>query len=129
MASGKPVTTELKEKVFGANLLVTCSPFYGEDGELIGSVHIAKDITERIQRETERENLLAQLQEAMANVKMLTGLLPICASCKEIRDDEGNWTQIESYIRDRSEAEFSHSICPKCTGRLYPGLFDEDGKA
>ena len=55
-------------------------------------------------------------------IKTLSGLLPICASCKKIRDDKGYWNQIEAYIRDRSEAEFSHSICPKCAKRLYPDL-------
>jgi len=58
----------------------------------------------------------------MARVKQLSGLLPICASCKKIRDDQGYWTQIEAYIRDRSEAEFSHGICPECAKKLYPEI-------
>jgi len=68
------------------------------------------------------ENLaqtVAELEDALARVKQLSGLLPICASCKRIRDDQGYWTQIESYIRDHSEAEFSHSICPECIKKLY----------
>jgi len=67
----------------------------------------------------EREKLITDLQEALAKVKQLSGFLPICASCKKIRDDEGYWQQIESYIRDHSEAEFSHGICPDCAKRLY----------
>jgi hypothetical protein len=67
----------------------------------------------------------AGLLDALANVKTLRGLLPICASCKKIRDDSGYWNQIESYISARSEAEFSHGICPECTWRLYPDLYDE----
>jgi hypothetical protein len=63
-----------------------------------------------------------ELQLALANVKMLTGMLPICASCKNIRDDEGYWHQVEVYIRSHSEAEFSHGICPDCTTKLYPEL-------
>jgi hypothetical protein len=63
-----------------------------------------------------------ELQFALANVKMLTGMLPICASCKNIRDDEGYWHQVEVYIRDHSEVEFSHGICPDCAARLYPEL-------
>jgi hypothetical protein len=55
-------------------------------------------------------------------MKYLEGILPVCASCKKIRDDKGNWHQIESFIRDRSEAEFSHSICPECAKKLYPEL-------
>jgi PleD family two-component response regulator len=62
-----------------------------------------------------------ELREALAKVKLLGGLLPICANCKKIRDDTGYWNQIEVYIRDHSEAVFSHGICPECTKVLYPG--------
>ncbi len=68
----------------------------------------------------ERERLISELQEALSKVKQLSGYLPICASCKKIRDDQGYWQQIEAYIRDHSEAEFSHGICPECAKRLYP---------
>ena len=61
-----------------------------------------------------------ELQQALAKVKELSGLLPICMTCKKIRDDKGYWNQIETYIRDRSEAEFTHGICPECAARLYP---------
>ncbi len=70
-----------------------------------------------------REKLIDELQEALANVKALKGLIPICASCKKIRDDEGYWHQVEVYIRDHSEAEFSHGICPDCVKKLYPREF------
>ncbi len=60
-------------------------------------------------------------------LKHLEGFLPICASCKKIRDNEGNWQQMEDYIRDRSEAEFSHGICPQCARKLYPELFAKEG--
>jgi AmiR/NasT family two-component response regulator len=66
--------------------------------------------------------LNAELQEALAQVKLLSGLLPICASCKKIRDDDGHWHAIESYIRDRSEAKFSHGLCQDCAQELYPDL-------
>ncbi|MFH7319602.1 cache domain-containing protein [Desulfurivibrio sp. D14AmB] len=75
------------------------------------------------------EELIAQrtqqLTKALAEVKQLSGLLPICASCKKIRDDEGFWQQVEVYIRDRSQAQFSHGICPDCAQKLYPQLFAE----
>ncbi len=87
---------------------------------------IVVDITERKKAEEERERLIGQLQEALSRVKQLSGLLPICASCKKIRDDQGYWHQVEAYVRDHSEAEFSHSICPDCARRLYPGLVDEE---
>ena len=73
----------------------------------------------------ERKKLILELHEALAKVKKLSGMLPICASCKKIRDDRGYWTQVETYIRDRSEAEFTHGICPECTKKLYPELYEE----
>lgn len=72
--------------------------------------------------EEQAEKRTAELQAAMAEVKVLNGFLPICAACKNIRDDKGYWNQIESYIRDHSEVEFTHSICPDCTKKLYPNL-------
>lgn len=69
-----------------------------------------------------------ELTEALGNVKTLTGLLPICASCKKIRDDQGYWTQIESYLHKHSDAEFSHGICPDCAKKLYPEIFPADNK-
>ena len=66
----------------------------------------------------------------LLKIKTLSGLVPICASCKKIRDDKGYWNQIESYIEKHSTAEFSHGICPECARKLYPQLYDEedDGK-
>jgi len=66
----------------------------------------------------------ADLQQALANVKKLSGFLPICASCKKIRDDTGYWNQIEEYIRDHSEVEFTHGVCPDCAKKLYPDYCD-----
>ena len=76
-------------------------------------------------RERERENLILDLTEALSEVKKLSGMLPICASCKKIRDDKGYWNRIESYIGDHSEAEFSHGICPDCSKKLYPEFHKE----
>ena len=78
------------------------------------------ELTERKRIEEERKKLIKELQDALAEVKTLSGLLPICSSCKKIRDDEGNWNHIEVYIRDRSEADFTHGICPECRKKLYP---------
>jgi AmiR/NasT family two-component response regulator len=77
------------------------------------------------QMEQERNKLTAELREALAKLKVLSGLLPICASCKNIRDEEGYWHRVEKYIRDHSEADFSHSVCPACACRLYPEYFSE----
>lgn len=65
-------------------------------------------------------DLSIRVQEALAHIKRLRGLLPICASCKKIRDDNGYWKQMEIYIHEHSEADISHSICPDCMDRLYP---------
>jgi AmiR/NasT family two-component response regulator len=75
----------------------------------------------------ELHRLNAELQDALAQVKTLSGLLPMCASCKKVRDDEGYWHQVEVYIRDHSEVNFTHGICPDCAGRLYPGLDLDQG--
>jgi PAS domain S-box-containing protein len=82
------------------------------DHQLIYSV--ARDITERKQREQEREQLLRQLQAVLADVKELQGMLPICMYCKRIRDDENYWQTVEAYISHHTNASFSHGICPAC---------------
>ena len=68
-----------------------------------------------------------ELEKALSEVKLLSGFLPICSSCKKVRDDQGYWNQIESYIQEHTEAEFSHSICPDCIQKLYP-RFSENGQ-
>ena len=69
---------------------------------------------------TEREAMIAELQEALANVRTLSGLIPICASCKKIRDDKGYWQQVEAYISAHSDAVFTHGLCPECAAKLFP---------
>ena len=101
---------------------LTISPVQTSDGQNVGISITARDITERKGQEAERERLIKDLQTAMAEVKTLSGLLPICAKCKKIRDDRGYWNQIESYIGARSKARFSHGICPECMEHLYPDL-------
>lgn len=90
---------------------------------------ICRDITERTHAAAEREKLVAELQAALENVNTLKGLLPICTSCKKIRDDQGYWNNLEGYIQRHSDAEFSHSLCPECARRMYPEYFtDEEEK-
>jgi PAS domain S-box-containing protein len=84
------------------------------DNRVVGSRDILRDITERKKAEAEREKLINELQESLAKVRTLSGMLPICASCKKIRDDRGYWTQIEAYVSTHSAAEFTHSLCPAC---------------
>lgn len=80
------------------------------------------EINERKLAQRERERLIAELQDALANIKVLRGLLPICSHCKKIRDEEGDWQMVEVYVHEHSNADFSHGICPECLNRLYPEL-------
>ena len=75
--------------------------------------------------EEEKERLIQELQQALAEVKKLSGLLPICSACKKIRDDAGYWTSVEHYIAEHSEAQFTHSLCPDCLRKLYPEYADQ----
>jgi len=105
--------------------IIYARPFRNPKGDLLGVVESFQNISERIEAENAKAGLIEELQEALNKVNLLGGLLPICASCKKIRDDKGYWNQIETYIRDHSEAEFSHGICPDCAKKLYPEFYDK----
>jgi hypothetical protein len=81
-----------------------------------------EEIKIRIRTEHDNENLITDLKAAIEEIKTLKGILPICSYCKKIRDDTGYWNQIEKYIHDHSDAEFSHGICPECLKKHYPEL-------
>lgn len=98
------------------------SPLLDRDGSASGSVLVIHDLSERRALELEREKLITELRAALGDIKTLRGLLPICASCKKIRDDKGSWRGLERYIMDHSDAQFSHDICPDCMRKLYPDL-------
>jgi hypothetical protein len=87
-----------------------------------------KSIVAQKDAEEAKGKLIMELQDALTKVKKLSGLLPICASCKKIRDDKGYWNQIETYIGEHSEAEFSHGICPECMKKLYPEVYGKKFK-
>jgi hypothetical protein len=99
--------------------------FVGLTGLIFGARNLEGHVQARRRAEAERERLIGQLQEALANVKTLRGLIPICSSCKKIRDDQGYWTQLETYLKQHSDAEFSHSLCLDCVRKLYPDLAAE----
>ncbi|MDH4163877.1 MAG: PAS domain S-box protein [Nitrospirota bacterium] len=98
-----------------------------EGKRVVGAVIAFQDITMRQLVEEERERLIEELKDALENVKTLRGLIPICSSCKRIRDDKGYWSQIEAYVHKHSDAEFSHSICPQCAVKLYPQYYKPEG--
>ena len=123
--------------LFGALLLTTLSALYMLKKifytmEIEQRIKMQDETNQRLQNEikvrttveAELDKSILSLQQALDEVKVLRGILPICASCKKIRDDKGSWNKIESYIRDHSEAEFSHSICPECAQQLYHEIFN-----
>ena len=103
-----------------------CRPIYDRQGVFQGRRASNYEITAEKSSQLRNEELISKLREALDKVKTLSGFLPICASCKKIRDDQGYWNQIESYITHHSEAVFSHGICPDCAQKLYPEYFSPD---
>jgi len=87
---------------------------------------LKREMDIRKAREQELRTINQELEQALREVKVLRGFIPICAACKKIRDDQGYWQQIETYLRDHSEAQFSHGICPDCMQRLYPELWKRE---
>jgi hypothetical protein len=98
--------------------------------ELVRNQELNRTLEQRVAERTrelsakteEREELIARLEKSLAEVKLLSGFLPICSACKKIRDDRGYWNQIETYISTHSQAQFSHSLCPECLQKLYPDM-------
>jgi two-component system cell cycle sensor histidine kinase/response regulator CckA len=112
-------------------ILLIMAAFYGVFAEMVRKERKQKAglidyIAVLKQAEEERERLIRELQDALANIKTLKGLLPICYSCKQIRDDKGYWNQIDTYVREHTEAEFTHGICPACAKKLYPDYYREE---
>jgi DNA-binding response OmpR family regulator len=125
--NGKIHTAEIAAPVVNgtSTFEVTTSSLRDAAGEIIAVIEVARNIDQRKKMEQEREILINDLQEALANIKTLSGLLPICASCKKIRDDSGYWNQIETYIKNHSDATFTHGICPDCMQKLYPEVYEK----
>jgi hypothetical protein len=96
----------------------------GREGGVAGRLVVIRDITARREVELEREHLIGELQKALADIRTLRGLLPICAGCKKIRDDRGYWRGLEQYLSEHAEVQFSHGLCPDCLSKYYPA---EDG--
>ena len=120
---GEWIKTELRHRrKDGTEFPVEVSAGLLDLGDQKFILAVDRDITARRQVETARENLIQDLRDSFEKIKTLKGLLPICASCKKIRDDKGYWSQIETYIATHSEAEFSHGLCPVCAEKLYPGF-------
>jgi PAS domain S-box-containing protein len=129
---GQSVDRELEDTILCRHLSIQIRPIVARKNGLrikaqSFAVGIFWDITRRKRIEGEREKLIHELQEALTNIKRLRGLLPMCASCKKIRDDKGYWNDVEAYISEHSEAEFTHGFCPDCMKKLYGISLDKDG--
>ena len=121
---GKPTDVRLRLASGGwleVELLLSTFSIRGVFGHRI--LLSARSIAERKRSQQEREKLIQELQDAFAKIKVLSGFIPICASCKKIRDDQGYWNQLEAYIQSHTEAQFSHGICPDCATALYSDYF------
>ena len=95
-------------------------PLFNQKKKLQGRLFHFRDVTDKRMTEMQLEKTVVELRKALTKVKTLSGLLPICSSCKKIRDDNGYWNEVEAYIHEHSEVEFSHGICPDCMRKLYP---------
>jgi PAS domain-containing protein len=161
LRTGESAAFETFEPHLNMYIEIRAIPRFGSNGEVVGLIHVVRDITkrklveeeldihrnhlewlvsertaeisrvnERLQREiaerqnaeVEKEMLIEELREALSNIKTLSGLLPICAWCKKIRDDGGYWRQVEAYVSEHSNAEFTHAICPHCMEKLKDEL-------
>lgn len=122
---GQVRTVERQNPVVDPPLFVeiTTSALRDTKGKIIAGTEVVRNITDRKTMEKERENLIIDLAEALTAVKTLRGLLPLCASCKKVRDDKGYWTQVDHYISEHSEAEITHGYCPECERKHFPTNF------
>ncbi len=106
--------------------IVSASPLTDSEGRYTGSFGTITDITDRKKAEMELQEINLELLQAMKQIKTLRGIVPICMHCKKIRDDSGYWNQVEVYVRNHTEAEFSHGLCPDCTLKLYPEYAEDE---
>lgn len=100
----------------------TASAVRDESASLCGLVLVFRDMTEKRRLEAERDRLVKELQTALEQVKTLRGFVPVCSGCHKVRKDDGFWEQLEKFVQDRTEAKFSHTLCPPCLNRLYPEI-------
>ncbi len=108
------------------NFDLRVSTLRGRRGTPEGRMIILRDITERKRSDLERERLITELSEALVDIKVLRGLLPICVHCRKVRDDSGYWHSIEQYVQEHSEAQFSHGLCDDCMRERYPEYLGEE---
>jgi PAS domain S-box-containing protein len=132
MESGEPIIGLVESRQMEDGQInwtwTTKVPLRDDSGQIVGLVGISRGINDLMNAQKARDKLITELQTALADVKTLSGLVPICANCKKIRDDKGFWMQVESYIQRHSQAHFSHGICPDCMKKLYPEFLQNENE-
>ena len=127
--AGEPVESfETKRLTADGRILdiwLTVTAMTDEAGMVTGIATTERDITARKQADREKTDLIKQLQRALAEVKTLRGIIPICMICKRIRNDKGYWEQVEVYVHHHSEANFSHGVCPECMKANHPRVYEK----
>jgi PAS domain S-box-containing protein len=123
-SSGRRIETELQSPG-GLCIEWVFMPERDGSGNVITVISSSRDVTERKRGEEEREKLIRELQEALAEIKALRGIIPICSFCKKIRDDSGYWEQVDTYLQRHKYADVSHSVCPECVRKYYPEIKDK----
>jgi hypothetical protein len=111
------------------NVMLSVSLVRNQHQQPLYFVSQLENITERKRREAEREKLISDLQQALMEVKTLSGMIPICGWCKSVRSDEGYWQTVEQYVRSHTNATFSHGMCPKCTEKFRTDILRENYRA
>lgn len=129
IAEGKEVESfETKRLTADGRIIdawITATALRNEEDLPIAVITTERDITDKKQSEKEKSELIKQLQKALAEVKTLRGIIPICMVCKQIRNDKGYWEEVESYVSKHSEAHFSHGICPNCMKERFPKVYEK----
>ena len=127
MVTAKNDLSNLQEAFSAGAMDYICKPVNGVEllARVASALTLKREMDHRKERETELRRSNDELQRALREVKVLRGLIPICASCKKIRNDSGFWQQLEEYLGEHSEAEFSHGLCQPCIKKLYPGVYQD----
>jgi len=116
-----PVTEIIDVEHIGQSLLVTCSPVYNGKGEVLGTVHIAKNFTKKQEDVQQVDKTMAEMRKMLVWLKGLGTILTICTACKKVRNQDGDWDRIEKFMTDTTGVLFNHSMCPRCFRQLFPG--------
>lgn len=103
-------------------------PIFNESGEIVAAIETLQDLTELKQFEADKENIIADLKNTVSRNESLKGFIPICSSCKNIRNKDGSWIALEEYFSKQSDLQFSHGICPACVKKFYPDFYNKMGE-